>query len=194
MTPWTAAHEASLSFSVSWSLLKLMSIESVMLSSHLILCRLLLLLPSIFPSTRVSSNELALHIRWQSIGASTSASVLPVNIQAFYISHSLLNPICYSCFPLICEVQTAALRCIVYPQHVFLSALYSLTWWSCLLGLVNWGPALPTQLSPPAPTLTLPTTGWLYAVTHLNSLWELVVSSSGPAVGCDDGTEALGPL
>ena len=63
-TPWPAAHQASLSITNSWSLLKLMSIESVMPSNHLILCRPLLLPPSIFPSIRVFSNELALHIRW----------------------------------------------------------------------------------------------------------------------------------
>ena len=64
VTPWTAAHQASLSFTGSCSLLKLMSIESVMLSNHLILCYPLLLLPSIFSSIRVFSSELALHIRW----------------------------------------------------------------------------------------------------------------------------------
>ena len=64
VTPWTAAHHTSLSFIVSWSLLKLMSIELVMLSNHLILCCPLLLLPSIFPSIRAFSNESALHIRW----------------------------------------------------------------------------------------------------------------------------------
>ena len=63
-TPWTAAHQASLSFTVSWSLLKLISIESVMPSNHFILCHPLLFLPSIFPSVGVFSNELALHIRW----------------------------------------------------------------------------------------------------------------------------------
>ena len=63
-TPWTAARQASLSITNSWSLLKLMSIESVMPSNHLILCRPLLLLPSIFPSIRVFSNESVLHIRW----------------------------------------------------------------------------------------------------------------------------------
>ena len=62
--PWTAAHQASLSFTISMSLLNLMSTESVMPSNHLILCRPLLFLPSIFPSIRVFSNELALHIRW----------------------------------------------------------------------------------------------------------------------------------
>ena len=64
MTPWTAAHQASLSITISRSLLKLMSIELVMPSNHLILCRPLLLLPSIFPSIKVFSNESALHIRW----------------------------------------------------------------------------------------------------------------------------------
>ena len=64
VTPWTAAHQASLSITNSWSLLKLMSIESVMQSSHLILCCPLLLLPSIFLSIRVFSNESALCIRW----------------------------------------------------------------------------------------------------------------------------------
>ena len=64
MTPWIAAHQASLSFTMSWSLLKLMSIESVMPYNHLILCQPLLLLPSIFPSIRVFSYELALCIRW----------------------------------------------------------------------------------------------------------------------------------
>ena len=63
-TSWTAAHQASLSFTISWSLLKLMSIESVMSSNHLILCCPLLLLPSIFPSIRVFSNESALRTRW----------------------------------------------------------------------------------------------------------------------------------
>ena len=63
-TPWTAVHQASLSITNSWSLPKLMSIESVMPSKHLILCRPLLLLPSIFPSIWVFSNESALHISW----------------------------------------------------------------------------------------------------------------------------------
>ena len=61
-TPWTTAHQASL-FTVFWNLLKLMSIESVMPSNHLILCRPLLLLPSIFPSIKVFSNESSLCIR-----------------------------------------------------------------------------------------------------------------------------------
>ena len=64
VTPWTAAHQASLSITNSQSLPKLMSIESVMPSNHLILCCPLLLLPLIFPSIRVFSNESVLHIRW----------------------------------------------------------------------------------------------------------------------------------
>ena len=63
VTPWTAARQASLSITNSWSLLKLMSIKSLSLSNHLMLCHPLLLLPSIFPSTRVFSNELAFQIR-----------------------------------------------------------------------------------------------------------------------------------
>ena len=64
VTPWTAAHQASTSITSSQRLLKFMSIESVIPSNHLILCRPLLLPPSIFPSIRIFSNESALHIRW----------------------------------------------------------------------------------------------------------------------------------
>ena len=64
MTPWTAARQASLSITNSLSLFKLLSIESAIPSNHLILCRPLLLLPSIFPGIRVFSNESVLHIRW----------------------------------------------------------------------------------------------------------------------------------
>ena len=64
VTPWTAVHQASLSVTNSWSLLKLMSIESVMPSNHLILCHPFLLLPSVFPSIRIFSNESVLRIRW----------------------------------------------------------------------------------------------------------------------------------
>ena len=81
VTPWTAARQVSLSFSILWSLLRLMSIESVMPSNHLILCHLLLLLPSIFPSIRVFSVSQLFPSGGQSIGVSASASVLPMNIQ-----------------------------------------------------------------------------------------------------------------
>ena len=82
-TPWTAAHQASLSFIISQSLLKLMSVESVMLSD-LILCHSLLLLPSILPCIRVFSSESALWIRWPKYWASASAWVLPMNIQDWF--------------------------------------------------------------------------------------------------------------
>ena len=78
MTPWAAARQASLSFTISQSLLKLMSIESVMQSNHLILYRPFLLLPSIFPSIRVFSNESP---GAKVLGVSASASFLPMNIQ-----------------------------------------------------------------------------------------------------------------
>ena len=76
LTPWTAACQASLSITNSRSSLKLMSIVSVMPSNHLVFCRPLLLLPSIFPNIRVFSNELVLHIRWPKYW-----SFFPVNIQ-----------------------------------------------------------------------------------------------------------------
>ena len=80
-TSWTAALQASLSITNSWSLRKLMSVELVMSSSHLILCRPLLLPPSIFPSIRSFSMSLFFILSSQSIGILASASVLPKNIQ-----------------------------------------------------------------------------------------------------------------
>ena len=81
VTPWTAARQASLSITISWSLLKLMSVESMMPSNHLILCLPLLLLPSVFPSIRVFSVSQLFASGGQRIGASASVSVLPMNIQ-----------------------------------------------------------------------------------------------------------------
>ena len=93
-TPWTAAHQASLSFTISLSLLKLMSIESVMPSSHLILCHPLLILPSVFPSIRIFSNESVLHITWPKYW-SFSFSIRPSNeysgLISFRISFRILN-------------------------------------------------------------------------------------------------------
>ena len=83
--PWTAACQASLSITNSWSLLKIMSIESVMPSNHLILCRPLLLLPSIFPSIRVFSNESVLRIRWPKYWR-FSFSISPANEYSGLIS------------------------------------------------------------------------------------------------------------
>ena len=81
VTPWIAARQASLSITNSWRSLRLTSIESVMPSSHLILCHPLLLLPPIPPSIRVFSNESTLHMRCPSIRVSASVSVLPMNTQ-----------------------------------------------------------------------------------------------------------------
>ena len=87
-TPWTAAHQTSLSITNSWSLLKLMSIESVMPSNHLILCHPLLLEPSIIPSIRVFSNESALCIRWPKYW-SFSFSIIPSNEYLGLISFTM---------------------------------------------------------------------------------------------------------
>ena len=84
-TPWTAARQASLSITTSWSLLKLMSIESVMPSNHLILCPPFLLPPSIFPSIRGFSNESVLHIGWPKYW-SFSFSISPSNEYSGLIS------------------------------------------------------------------------------------------------------------
>ena len=85
VTPWTAARQASLSITNSQSLLTLMPIELMTPSTHLILCRLFLLLPSIFPSIRVLSNESVLHIRWPKYW-SFSFSISPSNEYSFRMS------------------------------------------------------------------------------------------------------------
>ena len=88
VTPWTGAHQASLSITNSQSLLKLMSIKSVMPFSHLILCHPLLFPISIFPSIRVFSNESALHIRWPKYWSS-SFSISPSNEYLGLISYEI---------------------------------------------------------------------------------------------------------
>ena len=87
VTPWTTAWQASLSITSSWNLLKLMSIELVMSSNHLILCHLLLS-PSIFPSIRIFSNESALHIRWPKYW-SFSFNIIPSNEHPGLISFKM---------------------------------------------------------------------------------------------------------
>ena len=84
VTPWTAARQTSLSITNSWSVLKLMSVEPVMPSNYLILCRPFLLLPSIFPSIRVFCSDLALCIRWPKYWSFSFTSVLPMNIQDWF--------------------------------------------------------------------------------------------------------------
>ena len=88
LTLWSTALQASPSFTISWSLLKLMSTESVRPSNHLILCRPLLLLPSVFSSVKVFSNELAVCTSGQIIGASALASVFPMlKLKLQYFGH-----------------------------------------------------------------------------------------------------------
>ena len=97
MTPWSAAHQDSLSITNSRSLLKPTSIEAVMLSNHLILCHLLLLLPSIFPSIRVFSNELVLCIMWPKYW---SFSISPSSEYLGLISFRKFNwLVCFPCSP-----------------------------------------------------------------------------------------------
>ena len=88
MTPWTVAHQASLSTTYSWNFLKLMSIKSVMPSNHLIFCFPLLLLPSIYPSIRVFSNESVLLSRWPK-HCSFSFSISPSNEYSGLISFKI---------------------------------------------------------------------------------------------------------
>ena len=93
MTPWTAAHQSFLSLTISWGLLKLMSIESMMPFNHLIFCLTLLLLPSILPSIRTFFSESVLHIRWSkywsfspSIGSSSEYSgLISFRIDCFHL-------------------------------------------------------------------------------------------------------------
>ena len=108
-TPWIAARQASLSFTVSRSLLKLMSIESAMPSSHLILCRHLLFLPSIFPSIRVFSNELAIHISIHPLSTKylLSASLIPQSPGFF----------CFVYCITFCSSHTLSLTCNVRLLH-----------------------------------------------------------------------------
>ena len=105
----------SMSFTVSWSVLKFMSIESVMPSSHLILCCPLLLLPSIFPSIRIFSNELALHIRWPKYW-SFSFNISPSNEYSGFISFRI------DCFDLLAVQRT--LRSLLQHHHSKASILW----------------------------------------------------------------------
>ena len=104
VTQWTAACQASLSIANSWSLLKLMSLELVISSNHLILCRTLFHLPSIFPSIRVFSNESALCIRWSKYW-SFSFSISPSNEYSGLISLRM------DCFDLLAVQET--LKCLL---------------------------------------------------------------------------------
>ena len=141
-TPWTAAHQASLSITNSWSLLKLMFIESVMPSNHLILCYLLLLLPSIFPSIRVFSNKSVLCIRWPKYW-SFSFSISPFRIDWFdllAVQGSLKSLLQHH------SSNASILRCSVF-FIAQLSHLY-MTTGKTLLTLLSRGPLTVSILQP----------------------------------------------
>ena len=125
-TPWTAAHQASLSITNSWSTLKLMSIESVMPSSHLILCRPLLLLPPIPPSITVFSNGQLFAWGSQSTGLSTLASFLPKNTQDW-------SPLEWTgWFSLQCKGLSRVFSNTTVQKHQFFSAMQIYKLWSIL--------------------------------------------------------------
>ena len=135
-TPWTATHQASLPFNISRSLLKLMSIESVMSSNHLILCHPLLLLPFIFLSIRVFSKNQLFALGGQSIGVSASASVFPMNIQGWF-SLGLLVWFLYSPrdsqesslnHSLKASILQHSAFFMVQPSHPYITAGKSIVW------------------------------------------------------------------
>ena len=117
VTPWTAACQAPQPSTISGSLLKLMSIKSVMLSNHLILYHPLLLLPSMFPSIRVFSNESVLHIRWPRY-CNFSFSISPSNEYSGLISFRM------DWFDLLAEQGTAEQEFFLTPQFESISGVY----------------------------------------------------------------------
>ena len=119
-TPWIIAHQTSLSITNSWSSPKLMSIESVMPSSHLILCRPLLLLPPTPPSIRVFSNESALCLRWPKYW-SFSFSIIPskvVKLLSTFFNHVRFGFILWNCQ-----------RFVISPIHTMVGCLFSKGVW-----------------------------------------------------------------
>ena len=119
VTPWTAAHQASLSITNSRSLLKLMSIESVMLSNHLIFCRPLLLLPSTFPSVRFFSSESVICIRWSKFWSLALASVLLMNAQDW-------SPLGWTGWIFLQSKGLSRVSNTTVQKHQFFSAQFSL--------------------------------------------------------------------
>ena len=136
-TPWTAARQASLSFTISQSLLKLMSVESVMPFNHLVLCCPLLLLPSIFPSIRVFLDESPLYTRWPKHWSS-SFSISPSNEHSGLISFRMdwldllvaLYSVSYSCIysEVLCRNPSTGLR-LISPSLFYIT--FPLMLWVC---------------------------------------------------------------
>ena len=136
MTLWTTTRQASLSFTISRSLLKLMLIESVMPSNHLILCRPLLLLPEIFLSIGVFSNVLALHIRWPQHW-SFSLSISPSNEWASLLAHMVKNPpAMWETLGLIPELGRSPGEWNCYPLQYsgVENSIDREAWWAIVLG------------------------------------------------------------
>ena len=131
--PWTAAYQASLSFTISWSLLKLMSIELMMPFSHLVLCCPLLLLSSIFPSIMVFSSEFSLHIRWPNYWT-FSFSISPSKEYSGFISLRIdwfdLLAIQGTCKSLLQHYSLKA--SILWDSAFFIFPWYSQFSWRCL--------------------------------------------------------------
>ena len=136
MTPWTVAHQTFLSFTISQNLLRFISSESMMLSNHLILCHPLLLMPSIFPSIRVFSNELALSIGWSKYW-SFSFSISPSNVYSgliFFLGLTglILQP----------KGLSRVFSTTTFQKHQFFGAQPSLDvlhGWRSLVGYSPWG-------------------------------------------------------
>ena len=134
-TPWTAAHQASLSLTVSWSLFRLLSAESMMPSSHHILGRPLLLLPSIFPSIKVFSNELVLCTTWPEYW-SFSFSISPSNEYSGLISLICMCVCVYVCiyiFTYICILYIYACMYIWKSLNFFIQNQRFYTYWLTFL-------------------------------------------------------------
>ena len=124
-TSWTVAQQASLSFTISRSLCKLMSIEPMMLCNHLTLCCPLLLLPSIFPSIRVFSNELALHIRWPKyILIPSNWIFFPYLCRTFQLQNFILVPFYNFYF-----FNDICIFCTLFSR---LHPCFLLAWWATL--------------------------------------------------------------
>ena len=153
VTPWTMAHQASLSFTISQSLLKLMSSESVMPSNHLILCHPLLL-PSIFPSIRVFSNESTLHMRWPKYW-SFSFNISPSN------EHPGLISFRFDWLDLL-AVQTT-LKSLLQ-NH---SSKASILWRSAFLTVQFSNPYVTTGK-------TIPLTGWTFVGKVMSLLFNML--------------------
>ena len=128
LTPRTAAHQASLSFTITWSLLKLLSIESVVPSNHLICHCPILLLPSVFPSIRVFSNESALHIRWPKYW-SFNFTIIPSNEYSGLISFRIdwfdLFAIQETLKSLVCDLSYFPLAfCVFFLNYLFYFTIF----------------------------------------------------------------------